>query len=872
MKELADERQAAQQAVLSLHLTPVLYELGARPYPPRSLYQAYVAQSHIFVGIYWQQYGWVAPGMKISGLEDEFQLAGEMPRLVYIKKPAPAQDPQLGAMLQSIKDVADISYKYFSSQDELRELLQNDLALLLSERFELPGPDQDRSRAPRSSLPALPSPLLGRERELQEIEALLSRPDVRMVTLTGPGGVGKTSLALAVAAHLAPAFPDGAEWCPLAAISDPVLAVSAIAHSLDVRERSGVSLLESVKDYLQDKRLLLLLDNFEQVYSAGNLLAELLASAPGLKLLVTSRTLLRLRSEYEYPVPPLGTPDAAQSASIGDLLQNAAVRLFVERSRAVNYGFHLSDDNAGDVIEIVRRLDGLPLALELAAARSRIYGPHEILKRLGTRFQLLAGGARDLPERQRTIRDTIDWSYNLLGEDLRVLFSRLSVFTGGFTLEAAQAVCDLDKGMDVFDGIASLMDNSLLRCDASGRFHMLESIREYALDRLAERDELHGFRTRHALYFARLGANAGPYMYSSASELWLDRLETDYPNLWQALLWLQGLPDLQPLAWQLTLDLSWVWYRRGYLNEARQCFEQALEDSTRLGETILRGQLLSQAGAIAMWQSDLDSAVDLMDRGLAILRKADELLPLAYGLFTRGVLSVNRSEPGQAEPFLREALSIFEAQDNRWFQAMIHLHLGNVALSRGDPQAARTSMEESLRLGREHGDRWIVASVLNNMGEIARFRKDHDEAAPFYMESRDLFESARSFPDVARAHHSLGYVALARGDHQQASTLFKKSLELHRKLGVKRGVVEAVAGLSSALFERGEMENFVCLYGAVESHFAGLGGGLWPADRAEMQPRLEQARAQLGEAAFAAALKAGQVMQLEQAIALAAAG
>jgi predicted ATPase len=871
LKELAEERESAQQAVLSLRMNPVLYELGARPYPPRSLYQAYLAQSHVFIGIYWQQYGWVAPDMKISGLEDEFQLAVNVPKLIYVKKPAPEQDPKLTRLLQSVKNDARISYKYFSTAAELRELIVNDLALLLTERFELAHPSESRSADPPKShniIPRLPAPLVGREQDVQIVQNLLTRQDVRLVTLTGPGGVGKTSLALEAASLIAQEFPDGAFWIPLAAISEPELVTSAIARVLDVRERSGVPLQDSLKDYILGKSLLLLLDNFEQILPAGQVLATLLGSAHGLKLLVTSRARLNLRGEHEFPVHPLQLPDGSRSMSLEQTSQNPAVRLFVERTQATNPAFTLREEIVSDVVEIVRRLDGLPLALELAAARAKILEPHNILIRLETRFQLLAGGANDLPERQQTIRTTIDWSYNLLAHNLQVLFSQLSVFAGGFTHEAVENICEFDSDMDVLDGLSALLDNSLLRYETSARFSMLETIHEYARERLKESGEADRIHQRHALFFAGLARKAGYQVYSGEDEILLDRLEAEYDNFRQALAWLQAAPKFRPASWQLAIDLAWLCYRRGYLNEARRWFENAVEQSQTLGDEPLRGVLLSQAGAVAMWQSDLDTAVHLMDGGVAVLRKTGEPSMLSMALFTRGVLSINRSEPEQAEPLLEEALALFETLDQKWFQAMSHLHLGNVALSQGSISAATTYMQTALKLGKEVGARWIIASAINNFGEIARYQKQYDQAEKHYLESKRLFESVQSFPDVARALHSLGYVALAGGDQSRARSLFMQSLDLHQKLGVKRGVVEAVCGLSAALADAGQTELFIRLCGAVETQFNNLGGDLWPADRSEVERRVEKARQQLGEAVFTTALETGKGVRLEEALGL----
>src|SRR5947207_8186412 len=439
LDELAPERVAAREAITQLRLTPVLFELGARPYPPRELYRAYLAQSDIFIGLYWQRYGWVAPAMQVSGLEDEYQLSGTKPKLLYIKTPAPEREPRLQALLDRIRSEDDASYQKFTTPEELRERIANDLAQLLTERFSSTPKTPVAIRL--APLPVPRSRLIDRAQERAQAQALLQREDVGLVTLTGPGGVGKTRVAVQVAADLVPQFTDGVAFISLASLKDPKLVVPTVARALGVSESGSGSLDERLLEYLRPRQVLLVIDNAEQLISAAPLATQYLELAPRLKLLVTSREPLRVRDEQIVPVPPLALPDPAHLPDLEHLVQIPAVALFVERAREARPDFALTSENVAPIVEICQRLDGLPLALELAAAVLSLLPPAALLARLERRLPLPSRGARDLPERQQTLRTTIAWSYDLLEEGEQHLFRRLAAFVGGFTLEAVQAVC-----------------------------------------------------------------------------------------------------------------------------------------------------------------------------------------------------------------------------------------------------------------------------------------------------------------------------------------------------------------------------------------------------------------------------------------------
>ncbi len=425
LKELAEEREATRQAIINLRLVPVMFESGARSHPSHELYRSYLSQSHIFIGIYWQSYGWVPEGEHISGLEDELLLSSNIPRLIYIKDPKVEREPALKKMLAHIKGEDTISYKYFLNANELRELVENDLALLLTEQFETApsrhAPDEKHDHPTNVPIPR--NPLIGREQELAFAKEMLLRQDVGLITLIGPGGTGKSRLGLQIALDMRADFEDGVYLVRLTPVRDPDLVVSTIADTLGIRETNDVSsLLGKLKDYLRDKEMLLLLDNFEQVLEAAPKIVELMETCPKLRLIVTSRAALRVRGEKELFVPPLAVPLLHGYIDLQNTSQYTAVELFIQRARSIKPDFAVTNENAPAIAEICHRLDGLPLAIELAAARIKMMTPSELLSRLEHRFDILRGGVRELPQRQQTLRGAIDWSYELLGDSTKKLF------------------------------------------------------------------------------------------------------------------------------------------------------------------------------------------------------------------------------------------------------------------------------------------------------------------------------------------------------------------------------------------------------------------------------------------------------------------
>jgi predicted ATPase/class 3 adenylate cyclase len=988
LEELAEERAAVRRAIQRLHLVPVWYESGARPHPPRSMYRAYLKQSQVFVGIYWQRYGWVAPGMEISGLEDEYRLAAGKPMLLYLKRPAPDQEPRLAAMLDSIRAAGTMSYRTFATPRELERLLADDLAVLLSESFagaavntealpagtvtflltdiegstwlwetapdpmevaleqhnrlvtgvieehsgmvvtsrgegdsffavfasavsaveaagacqlrlkaeawpagaalrvrmglhtgeahvhegdyvdhapinrcarvkaaahggqvlvtkttrdlvegrlgggfglkrlgefrlrdlsqpeliyqlthaDLPAdfpPIHTRAERGPRPLPAGTTSLVGREQAIGELAGLLARPGVRLVTLTGPGGVGKTRLAVAVGERLADRFGAGTAFVPLAAVTQPGLVLAGVARAVGAELAGTGSPLETLAERLGDEAWLLILDNLEQVIGAARDLGELLARCPGVTILATSRTVLGLRAEQEYPVPPLPLP-APATAPVAELAASPAVALFADRARAVRPGFIITPGNAAAVAEICRRLEGLPLAIELAAARTRLLDPGTLLRRLTASFDALGTGAVDLPERQQTLRATVEWSVGLLDDAERSLLETMAVFVDGWTIEAAAQVAGLDEDR-ALEMSESLAQHSLIFLDSSEpgpRSRMLETIRAFVAERLAGRPDAAEIGRRHAGYYRALAERADRPLRSAGHSGLLDRLQAEAGNLAAAVRWYLGkdpapLPHLFRVLWSF-------WFLREHMAEARGWVDQLLPTAGSLGPQA-RAELMWTAAVTANEVGDDAAALAARRHLEPLLETIDDPFLRAVGLLAMAWTSPITGDYAGARREASASLAQLRGQDEPFWTAQASADLGAVETAVGRYDDALRHLREMRDLAERFDYPWLAAWSQVLMGAAAIAQGRLDQARGLLDEALDQGLAANITSSVTLGLIAFARLALADGDPGRAALLAAAAEGLRQRAGLqawpvlRRGEAELVAQIREAL-------------------------------------------------------------------------
>jgi predicted ATPase len=788
--ELAEERAAVARAVSALRLSPVMFELGARPHPPRELYRAYLAQSDIFIGLYWQRYGWIGPGMDISGLEDELRLSHSLPRLLYVKTPAPDREPRLTAMIVDLQTEASNSYRSFGGARELGRLVRDDLALLLSERFTTTARGADRSVLPAStgaprglrSLPVTSTSLIGRQHDVVAVSKLLESPEVRLVTLTGPGGVGKTRLAIAVGDELDDRSAPPTVFVALAAIAQRELVLPRVAAAVGAPIEGTLSPLDALTEYFAETPTLLVLDNLEQVVGVASELDQLLSSCAGVKILATSRTVLRLRAEREYPVGALTVPVFSERPPIEQVASLPAVQLFVDRAQAVRYDFALTEDNAMAVVEICRRLDGLPLAIELAAARTRLLEPLALLARLETVLDALGSGPVDLPERQRTLRATVEWSVGLLDDAEQHLLAALSVFLDGWTVAAAMHVSEHteDRTLDLLDALAGHSLVNVVATDAGPRFRMLTSVRELAAERLAASVNLDGVERRHAEYFGSLVEN-GAWPAERQAE-WADRLRTEEENLRIAIRWF-FTHDITPLP-HIFRVLWLFWQMRDRMSEGRAWIDELRVRADDLDDRA-QAEVLFTSALTAVEVGDDDSALAAAGDIARLKGRIDDpYLESALQLALAWTLPILDDFEGALKA-ASTALAGLRRQDGP-FVAFAALTVGMLEMTFGRDDAAREYLLEVNELGSQIGNNWLESSARTQLATLAVRAGHLDDARTFLVESVDaIVDTPLSTLNPCFTLVAYAQLTLADGDTRRAAMALGAADGLRKRAGLR---------------------------------------------------------------------------------------
>jgi predicted ATPase/class 3 adenylate cyclase/Tfp pilus assembly protein PilF len=687
--------------------------------------------------------------------------------------------------------------------------------------FQIVAPDLPSDFPPlktldtqRTNLPAQANMLVGREREAEEVIALLRRDDVRLVTLTGPGGTGKTRLGVQVGAECLDFFADGVFFVPLADVVDPAQVLSQIAETLGVTEQGGQPLAVRLPAALREQRVLLVLDNFEQITAAGPAISRLLAAAPGLKALVTSRAALHVYGEREYPVPPLPLPDRRVTAE--RLMQYESVRLFVTRAREVKADFALTPANAKAIADICARLDGLPLNIELAAAWIKLLTPQALLQRFTHTLQVLTGGARDLPARQQTLRGAIDWSYTTLNLDEQTLFARMAVFAGGGTLTAIETICGAphDLKATIIDALLSLADKSLLRHiegqEGEPRFAMLGTIREYALERLEARGELVAMRHARTMYYLALAEEAEPHLTGAAQGAWLSRLEEEHDNIRVSIRNALEAEEYEA-AMRLVAAFWRFWSIRGYLTEGRHWMEQALAHAAGV-PPLVRAKALDGLGALMRAQGEHTAAQERYEESLAIRRGLGYQAGIAHSLTNLAGIARDGGDFAAARGLYEECLAIRRATGDTEAMTRTLINLGILAQRQGDYPTARARYEESLAIGRAEGHRQAIANALTNLGAVAQNQGDYVTARAYYEESLAAGREADDTSSVGFALNNLGAMARLQGDFTAARSFYEQSLALRRELGDMRAIAFSLTNLGMIAGQQGD-------YTAARAHY-----------------------------------------------------
>jgi len=747
LRELADERKAARSAIESIHMIPVMFELGARPHPPKDLYQAYLEQSHIFIGIYWQSYGWIAENETISGLEDELLLSDKFPRLIYVKEPAPDREKKLDKMLDYIRSHGNVSYKSFTTTEELLKYIEIDLAILISERFFSYSESKQKSRsAIYNNFPAHLPFLIGREKEISEISDLLLSGNTQLVTITGPGGIGKTRLSLAVGKSLDYYFEDGLYFADFSSIKDENIILSEIAKLFGISAGVSADLTKQIIEFVCDKKILLIIDNFEQLTKSASKISDLITKCPNLKILVTSRNPLELSMETEYNIDALSLPD--QKQDISDIEMSPAVILFANRARSAFKKFELNEENIFIVSDICRLLGGIPLAIELAAAKVKMFSLSTIKNKLTEKLDLLSGGVKDAPARHKTMKAAIEWSYELLNEDERKLFRRLSVFENGFEYDAVENICCYDI-QDPTGTIESLITKNFFRKESEtndiSRFSMLPLLHKYSSEQLDHSGETENLKIILADYYLERIKESCAGFYGAVQARINSEWEIDIQNVMNALdtlLTQNRFNDLIEMIYALW-PVFWI-FDHDKILEKRIDLNLILQQDKGLSDE-QKGKLCWLAGSAAMETGDFKTASEKFGTANKYFAGTNNTRGVAWTDLILNSLKNNSGNEKSDEEIIKgynTSAEMFGKCGDTWGESVALQYLAAFEMSRGNFLKAIESYDSCISLVVSKIGNKSIEGYLFSMKAFALIETDEfDKSVTYLKQTADIFKS-----------------------------------------------------------------------------------------------------------------------------------
>ncbi len=784
LRELADERIAVRASIESMRMIPVMFELGARPHPPKDLYQAYLRQSDIFVGIYWESYGWIAENETISGLEDEYRLSDPYPKLIYVKEPAPGREAKLKEMLDDIRSRAGVSYKSFRTSEELAKYLSEDLAIMLSERFYSASQSvevEDKPKIPHTNLPSQMPQIIGREADIESIRSRVADDDCHLITITGPGGIGKTRLALAVAASLADSFEDGVYFIDLSDIKEGKHMFLEISSSLGMHVSKAEDPVDKISGFIAFQKILIVLDNCEHLASSAKAISNLMKLCPNLFLIITSRSILNLTIESVYHLKALPAPSVTDEFK--SISSSPSVQVFLNKANSVAPDFRLTEENCNDVAEICRILDGIPLAIGLAAVKVRVFTPKMILKRLANKLSLLSGGSADSPDRHKTMRAAIEWSYELLDENEKTLFMRLAVFAGSFDFESVDSICGDGNG-DSFELLESLLLKNLLKraeeIEGMPRYSMPSLFHEFAGELFLNSGEAEQFRLRHAEHYYREAINDKTKFTDSDSLSLSRRWGFDAANVIEAAdtFRIRGrYAELIELIYSLW-KLFWIFDEEPALEQKFSIYEiMSLAKNLTKEQS---GKLLWIAGASSLSKGDNLAAEYMFKQALECLDESEEKSGVAWA--NHLVTSITASEL-KPETY-GEVIKAFES---------------------------------SLKIFREIGDLWGESGVMLNMAALETIMKHYSKALKLYDEFERMSQAAGNDFQIAHLNIMRGWIFSEQKDNAKAAEYFRKGMEHYKDGESPEALCYGLTMVSLYLFKMGKDAEALYLAGLLEN-------------------------------------------------------